>query len=195
MDSINGNRNSVKYLSKKIKELKMNRINPTRELKQELLSVSKPGRYVGGEFGITRYTKDQPLKIAICFPDLYEIGMSNNAVKILYNKFNSIEGVQGERVFAPAPDFEKILREKKINLYSLETGIALKDFDIIGFSIGYELSATNILTILELGHIPIHNNKRTSDDPIIIAGGPAVTNPLPFSQSIDAFLTRGSKFI
>ncbi len=131
----------------------MNRINPVKDLKQILLSVKKPGRYVGGEYGVCRYTEDQPLKIAICFPDLYEIGMSNNAVKILYNKFNSIDGVQCERVFAPAPDFEEILREKKISLYSLETGIALKDFDLIGFSVGYELSATNILTILDLADI------------------------------------------
>jgi radical SAM family uncharacterized protein/radical SAM-linked protein len=166
----------------------MKRINPVIDLKQELLSVLKPGRYVGGEFGIQKYTEDQPLKIAICFPDLYEIGMSNNAIKILYNKFNSIDGVQCERVFAPAPDFEKILRDKKIPLFSLETGIALHDFDIIGFSIGYELSATNILTILELGHIPLFNAERKESDPIIIAGGPAITNPLPFSKIIDAVL-------
>ncbi|MBI9099875.1 MAG: radical SAM protein, partial [Spirochaetaceae bacterium] len=170
----------------------MKKINPLRELRKELLSVGKPGRYVGGEYGIHTYTEDQPLKIAICFPDLYEIGMSNNAVKILYNKFNSIEGVQCERVFAPAPDFEEILREKNIPLYSLETGITLKDFDIIGFSVGYELSATNILTILELGQIPINNSDRKADDPIVIAGGPAVTNPLPFSQFIDAvFIGEG----
>jgi len=170
----------------------MKRINPVSDLKRELLSVKKPGRYVGGEFGIHTYAEDQPLKVAICFPDLYEIGMSNNAVKILYNKFNSIKGVQCERVFAPAPDFEEVLREKKIPLYSLESGIALNDFDIIGFSVGYELSATNILTILELGHIPLDNAERSEDDPIIIAGGPAVTNPLPFSTFIDAvFIGEG----
>jgi len=174
----------------------MKRMNPVTDLKQELLKVKKPGRYVGGEFGIHKYSEDQPLKIAICFPDLYEIGMSNNAVKILYNKFNSIDGVQCERVFAPAPDFEEILREKKIPLYSLETGIALKDFDIIGFSVGYELSATNILTILELGQVPLRNENRKPGDPIIIAGGPAVTNPLPFSKFIDAvFIGEGEKQI
>jgi radical SAM-linked protein len=122
--------------------------------------------------------------------------MSNNAIKILYNKFNSIDGIQCERVFAPAPDFEAILREKKIPLYSLETGTPLRDFDIIGFSIGFELSATNILTILELGQIPLHNCDRTLEDPIIIAGGPAVTNPLPFSKFIDAvFIGEGEEQI
>lgn len=166
----------------------MKRIDPVNELKQVLLSISKPGRYVGGEFGIHTYTEDQPLKVAICFPDLYEIGMSNNAIKILYNKFNSIDGVQCERVFAPAPDFEKVLREKQIPLYSLESGIALNDFDIIGFSIGYELSATNILTILELGGIPLWNSDRSEKNPIVIAGGPSITNPLPFSKFIDAIL-------
>lgn len=170
----------------------MKRINPVSDLRRELLSVKKPGRYVGGEFGIYTYSEDQPLKVAMCFPDLYEIGMSNNAIKILYNKFNSIEGIQCERVFAPAPDFETILREKKIPLYSLESGIALKDFDIIGFSVGYELAATNILTILDLGQIPLNNIDRQDDDPIIMAGGPAITNPLPFSKFIDAvFIGEG----
>ena len=174
----------------------MKRIHPVTDLKQELLSINKPGRYVGGEFGIHKYSEDQPLKIAICFPDLYEIGMSNNAIKILYNKFNSIKGVQCERVFARAPDFEKVLREKKIPLYSLETGIALHDFDIIGFSVGYELSATNILTILELGMIPYDNANREGHHPIVIAGGPAVTNPLPFSKFIDAvFIGEGEEQI
>lgn len=174
----------------------MKTINPSRELKRELLSVSKPGRYVGGEFGSRTYSEDQPLKVAICFPDLYEIGMSNNAIKILYNKFNDIPGVQCERVFAPAPDFEAVLREKDIPLFSLESGIPLRDFDIIGFSVGYELSATNVLTILELGGIPLNNSERGDEDPIIIAGGPAVTNPLPFSGYIEAiFIGEGEDHI
>ncbi|MBB6479086.1 TIGR03936 family radical SAM-associated protein [Spirochaeta isovalerica] len=170
----------------------MKKINPSGELRRELLSVMKPGRYVGGEYGSRFYDEDQPLKVAICFPDLYEIGMSNNAIKILYNHFNNIEGVQCERVFAPAPDFEEILRDKDIPLYSLETGIPLKDFDIIGFSIGYELSATNVLTVLELGKIPLKVNERDEDSPLIIAGGPAVTNPLPFAPFLDAvFIGEG----
>jgi len=174
----------------------MKRINPCGELRKELLSVMKPGRYVGGEFGSRLYNDDQPLKVAICFPDLYEIGMSNNAIKILYNHFNNIEGVQCERVFAPAPDFEKILKEKNIPLYSLETGIPLKDFDIIGFSIGYELSATNILTVLDLGQIPLKGDDRGEGHPLIVAGGPAVTNPLPFAPFIDAlFIGEGEEQI
>lgn len=165
----------------------MYKINAALQLRRELLSVMKPGRYIGGEYGIRTYEEDQPLKIALCFPDLYEIGMSNNAIKILYNHFNNIEGVQCERVFAPAPDFEAVLREKNILLYSLESGIALKEFDIVAFSIGYELAATSILTVLDLGGISLKNINRSDDDPLIIAGGPAVTNPLPFAAFIDAF--------
>ncbi|MBN2656511.1 MAG: TIGR03960 family B12-binding radical SAM protein [Spirochaetales bacterium] len=174
----------------------MKKINPSVELRRELLSVMKPGRYVGGEYGSRLYDKDLPLKVAICFPDLYEIGMSNNAIKILYNHFNNIEGVQCERVFAPAPDFEEVLKNRDIPLYSLETGIPLKDFDIIGFSIGYELSATNVLTVLDLGKIPLRSVNRGDHDPLIIAGGPAVTNPLPFAPFIDAiFIGEGEEQI
>ena len=161
------------------------RMNPEIELKRELLKVNVPGRYVGGEYGIT--IKEKPeLQIALCFPDLYEIGMSNQALKLIYEMINSETEASCERVFNPAPDFEEILRNKNIPLYSLETGTDIKDFDILAFTIGYELAATNILNILSLSNIAIENSDREADSPVIIAGGPAITNPIPFGSFIDA---------
>jgi len=164
----------------------MSLIKPEIDLKKILLNVSMPGRYVGGEYGaIVKYNKLN-LNFGICFPDLYEIGMSNQAIKLLYRGLNNLEGISCERVFAPAPDFENKLKSNNIPLYTLENGIPLNDLDILGFSIGYELSATNILAILETGHIPILNKDRTEKDPIVIAGGPAITNPAPFGRFLDA---------
>ena len=150
-----------------------------------LLQVNKPARYTGGEFGSYR-KHGCPLNMAISYPDLYEIGMSNTALKVLYNIFNGIEGVNCERVFAPAPDFEEKLREAKIPLYTLETGIPLKKLDIIAFTIGYELTGTNVLNIIDMGEIPLEADERGDDDPIVIAGGPGVTNPEPFGKIFDA---------
>jgi len=163
----------------------MKRIIPYKELKKELLQVAKPARYTGGELGSQVFNRDEPLKIAISFPDMYEIGMSNQAVRILYNRFNQIPGVQCERVFAPFKDFEEILRQKNLPLFSLESGIPLKEFDILAFSIGYELTLTNMLTIMDTGQIPIRRTDRTAADPIVVAGGPAATNPEAFSDFVD----------
>jgi radical SAM superfamily enzyme YgiQ (UPF0313 family) len=125
--------------------------------------------------------------MALCFPDLYEIGMSNNAIRILYNEIaKDCTEVRCERVFAPAPDFEALLRQREIPLYTLESGFPLSSCDILGFSIGYELLATNMLTVLELGRIPLRAAKRGEDDPIVIAGGPVSTNPHPFGAFVDA---------
>jgi radical SAM-linked protein len=147
--------------------------------------VAKPGRYVGGEYGAI-VKPDAPLRVAISYPDLYEIGMSNSAIRILYSSLNAISNVACERVFAPDTDFESRLREKRIPLYGLETGTPLSEFDIIGFSVGYELTATNLLNILDLGEVPIHRKERGIRDPVVIAGGPAMTNPSPFSLFLDA---------
>ncbi|MDA3940734.1 MAG: TIGR03936 family radical SAM-associated protein, partial [Spirochaetia bacterium] len=164
----------------------MSLIKPEKDLKNILLNVLMPGRYVGGEFGsIESYNKSN-LNFGICFPDLYEIGMSNQAIKLLYRGLNNIEGISCERVFSPAQDFETKLKLNNIPLYTLENGIPLNELDILGFSIGYELSATNILTILETGQIPILNIDRSENDPVIIAGGPAITNPAPFGSFFDA---------
>ncbi len=147
--------------------------------------MEKPARYLGGEQGAT-LKSGRLLTVALCFPDLYEIGMSNNALRILYAGLNALPGVRCERVFAPARDFEELLRDTRTPLYTLESGIPLSDVDILAFTIGYELSATNILTVLDLGGIPLESSARAEGHPVVIAGGPAVTNPLPLSRFLDA---------
>ncbi|MCF7914552.1 MAG: radical SAM protein, partial [Spirochaetaceae bacterium] len=164
----------------------MNYIKPEIDLAHILPRVQMPGRYTGGEYGIVSETRPGDLLTAICFPDLYEIGMSNTAIKLLYAQLNSMESVHCERVFTPAPDFEEYLRQSGIPLYTLESGIPLQKLDMLGFSVGYELSATNILSTLERGHIPIRRGDRSSADPIVLGGGPALTNPEPFAEFFDA---------
>lgn len=160
------------------------RINPSIDLKELLLKVEKPARYVGGEFGqIEKNTS--VLNMAIAFPDLYEIGMSNQALKIIYNKLNEIADLLCERVFAPAEDFEAALEKAGIPLYTLESGIPLCSLDVIGFTLGYELGATGILSILKAGRIPLLKADRTDSHPIVVLGGPAASNPHPFSPFVD----------
>jgi radical SAM superfamily enzyme YgiQ (UPF0313 family) len=145
-----------------------------------------PARYTGGEYGILA-RPDAPFQTAIAFPDLYEIGMSNQALRILYNRLNEIPGVSCDRVFAPAPDFEALLRRLSIPLYGLDTGIPLKKLDLLLFTLGYELGITSVLTMLDLAGIPIHREDRGEGDPVVIMGGPCVSNPLPYAAFIDAF--------
>lgn len=161
-------------------------IEPEKDLSHILPRVQMPGRYTGGEFGCVHERRPGDLLTAICFPDLYEIGMSNTAIKLLYTQLNSMDGVHCERVFSPAPDFENQLRQYNIPLYTLESGIPLHSLDMLGFSVGYELSATNILNTLECGHIPIHRSDRGSEHPVVLGGGPALTNPAPFAEFFDA---------
>lgn len=161
-------------------------IQPSRDLGDILLSVEKPSRYVGGEYGILSRKDSVDLQLAISFPDLYEIGMSNQAIRILYNGLNELDAVSCDRVFAPAPDFEKVLEENNIPLYTLDNGIPLNELDILGFSMGYELGINGVLSILKTGHIPIKKAQRGNSDPIIILGGPAASNPLPYSYFADA---------
>jgi len=160
-------------------------IDPVKDIGKALLSIEKPGRYVGGEYGLFNH-KNKILKMAIAFPDLYEIGMSNQAVKILYNNLNTLDNVSCDRVFAPAPDFEQLLKEKNIPLYTLDTGRPLFQLDIIGVSLGYELGITGMLAMLQSGWIPIHKQNRTAQHPIVIIGGPAASNPIPFQNFVDA---------
>lgn len=150
------------------------------------LMIENPARYLGSEFIHNRKPYSEgDVKCAMCFPDLYEIGMANNAVRILYDIINRTEGAFCDRVFAVAPDFEAMLREKDIPLFTLQEHFPLNQMDYLGISIGYELCATNILQVLELGHIPIEAKDRGEGDPIVFAGGPASTNPLPFSKFFD----------
>lgn len=147
--------------------------------------VEKPSRYIGGEWNQV-VKQEADFRFALCFPDVYEIGMSHLGSKILYSILNSQEGVAAERAFAPWPDFEKALREHNLPLYSLETRRALKEFDMVGFSLLYEMCYTNILTMLELGGIPLLSAARGEEDPLVIAGGPCACNPEPIADFMDA---------
>ena len=164
----------------------MTHINPLEIFGDSLLDVQSPSRYLGGEFGQTVKDDSVPFTFIMAFPDLYEIGMSNQAVHILYNGLNKSPLVRCERVFAPDTDFEQLLKEKNVPLFSLETGIPLKEADCIGFSIGYELGITGMFTILESSHIPALKKDRDESHPILIAGGCGVTNPAPFTDFLDA---------
>jgi len=167
-------------------------IDPLTDLGELLLKTEKPGRYTGGEYG-RLLKRDSPcvtesaLSAVIAFPDLYEIGMSNQALKILYNRLNGIEGIFCDRSFAPAPDFEELLRSRHLPLYGLDTGISLGDVDLLMFTFGYELLITGLLTMLDVSGIPLRRRDRGEDDLLIIMGGPCVSNPLPYADFIDAF--------
>jgi len=161
-------------------------VDPVSELGGKLLKVDKPARYTGGEYGI-KINKDASFRTLIAFPDLYEIGMGNQALKIIYNRMNKIHGVSCDRAFAPAPDFEKLLHENNIPLYGLDTGIALSCLDLLMFTVGYELGLGGLLLMLEASFIPLRCQQRGEEHPIVIAGGPAVSNPAAFSPFIDAF--------
>ena len=161
-----------------------------------LLNVEKPGRYTGGEYGRlceaklcepALCDKDSTLKTLIAFPDLYEIGMSNQALRIIYNRLNRMEGIFCDRAFAAAPDFQELLSEMALPLYGLETGISLKDLDLLMFTLGYELLITNVFSMLDISGIPLRSADRGEDCPIVIMGGPCVSNPLPYADFIDAF--------
>ncbi len=168
----------------------MNLVNPLEIFAQELNTVQSPSRYLGGEYGIIKkeHTNEELFNFGIAFPDLYEIAMSNLAIKIIYNALNKSKNIRCERVFAPDLDFENLLKKKNVPLYTLETGIPLNELDILSFSIGYELGATEVLAMLEDGHISILADQRSENEPIVIAGGCGVTNPAPFSLFFDAIM-------
>lgn len=168
----------------------MNSLNIKKILFEELLDkVQKPGRYTGKEFNETVKKEDaSTVKIALTFPDLYEIGMSYLGFKILYEIINKRDDASAERVFSPAVDMEKLLRERQIPIFSLETYRPLNSFDIVGFTIQHELCFSNILNLLELGHIPLRSEERKEDDPLVIAGGPGTFNAEPLSAFFDLFV-------
>lgn len=161
-------------------------IDLEKQLGNGFLEIENPARYIGSEYIYNqKHYKEGMIKCAMCFPDLYEIGMANNAIRILYDLINRIPEAVCDRVFAVAPDFEALLRNKNIPLFTLQEQFPLNSLDYLGISIGYELSATNILQVLDLGKIAIDVKDRKETDPIVIAGGPAATNPLPFSRFFD----------
>ncbi len=159
------------------------------KLKQILMQVEKPARYVGGEFNMPNMDKPCNTRLCLCFPEIYEIGMSNIGVRILYHMLNEFEGIVCERCFAPFVDMGEQLQANNIPLFSIDSHKPLKEFDIVGMSIGYELLYTNVLYMLDLAGIPFRAKDRQNGDyPILIAGGPCVVNPEPFAEIFDAIL-------
>ena len=153
-----------------------------------LPTVQKPARYVGGEYHQTIKNKAEvDLRVAFCFPDTYEIGMSNLGMRILYAVMNRMEGVWCERVFAPWGDMETAMRNNNIPLYALESGDPLSDFDMIAFTVGYEMSYTNILNMLRLGGIPLRAEQRSGLEHMVFAGGACMYNPEPLADFVDFF--------
>lgn len=156
------------------------------KLEKILTRVQKPGRYVGGEYNAIHKNKDDvDCRFAFCFPDTYEIGMSNLGLRILYGVINKMEGVWCERVFAPWGDMEQEMRQEGLPLYALESGHPVSQFDIIGFSLGYEMAYTNILNLLDLAGIPLDSVDRPNLSPIIVAGGTCTYNPEPLAPFVD----------
>lgn len=153
-----------------------------------LLKVEKPARYIGNEINsITKKTEDIKVRFAMCFPDVYEIGMSHLGIQILYDMFNQWEDVWCERVYSPWVDLDAIMREKNIPLFALESQDPIRDFDFLGITVQYEMCYTNILQILDLSHIPIYATERKENDPIVIGGGPCTYNPEPIADFFDIF--------
>ncbi len=151
-------------------------------------SVVKPARYTGGEWNsLSKDWDDVAVHVALAFPDIYEVGMSNMAIPILYEQLNNMPGVLAERVYAPWPDMEAQLRQHNIPLYSLESRRPLRQFEVIGFSLGYELSCTTVLNMLDLAGLPVFSRDRDSSYPLVIAGGSCAMNPEPLSDFIDVF--------
>ena len=153
-----------------------------------LLKISQPARYIGGEVNTV---KKDPSKVAVrfamCFPDVYEIGMSHLGIQILYDMFNRRDDVYCERVYSPWMDLDPIMREQKIPLFAVESQDPIKNFDFLGITIQYEMCYTNILQVLELSQIPLHAEDRTEEDPIVIGGGPCTYNPEPIAPFFDLF--------
>ena len=157
-------------------------------LEQLLLRVQKPGRYTGGEQGsIVKDKQAVDIRFAFCFPDTYEIGMSHLGMKILYALFNQREDIWCERVFAPWVDFEELMRKERIPLFALESGDSVRDFDIIGFTLQYEMSYTNVLNMLDLAGVPLRADERPGLKNLVVAGGPCACNPEPLADFIDLF--------
>ena len=153
-----------------------------------LLNIEKPARYIGGEVNSVMKDKDKvDIRFAMCFPDVYEIGMSHLGIQILYDMFNRREDTWCERVYSPWMDLDKILREKNIPLFALESQDPVRNFDFLGITIQFEMCYTNILQILDLSQIPLHASDRTEEDPFVIGGGPCAYNPEPLAEFFDIF--------
>lgn len=160
-----------------------------RAVERLLPHVQKPARYTGGELNsVVKDANKVKLRYAFCFPDSYEIGMSHLGMKILYSLVNERDDAWCERVFAPWVDMEEEMRKNHVPLFALESGDALDKFDLIGFTLQYELSYSNVLNMLDLGNIPLRSKDRTSLTPIVVGGGPCACNPEPLADFFDIFL-------
>lgn len=154
-----------------------------------LKKIQKPSRYTGGEWGsVKKDPESVDVRFAFCFPDTYEVGMSHLGMRILYHLYNSRDDIYCERVFAPLEDFEQLLKENGMPLFSLETKTPLCDFDMIGFTLQYELCYTNILNMLEMGRVAVKSCDRKDGDPIVCAGGPCAYNAEPIADFVDIFI-------
>lgn len=161
----------------------------SEKIQKILLEVQKPGRYVGGELNsVVKNKDDVTVRYAFCFPDTYEIGMSHLGMKILYSVVNNRDDAWCERVFAPDNDMEEKMRENGVPLWALESGDSIKDFDLIGFTLQYELSFSNVLNMLDLAGVPLYSKDRPDLAPIVVAGGPCACNAEPMADFIDIFL-------
>ena len=153
-----------------------------------LLSIEKPARYTGGEVNSVMKDKNQvDIRFAMCFPDVYEIGMSHLGLQILYDMFNRREDTWCERVFSPWTDLDAVMRKRQIPLFALESQEPVKDFDFLGITLQFEMCYTNILQVLDLSGIPLSAGERTMDDPFVIGGGPCAVNPEPLAEFFDLF--------
>ena len=152
-----------------------------------LMTIEKPARYIGGEVNSVMKSKNVDIRFAMCFPDVYEIGMSHLGIQILYDLLNSMEDVWCERVYSPWVDLDAIMRKEQIPLFALESQDPVKDFDFLGITIQYEMCYTNILQVLDLAQIPLLAAERGEDMPIVIGGGPCVYNPEPIADFFDMF--------
>ena len=153
-----------------------------------LMKVEKPARYIGNELNSIVKDKDNvEIRVAMCFPDVYEIGMSHLGIQILYDMFNKREDTWCERVYSPWSDLHKIMKEENIPLFGLESQEPIKDFDFLGITIQYEMCYTNILQVLDLAQIPLLAKDRTEEHPIVMGGGPCTYNPEPIAEFFDFF--------
>jgi radical SAM family uncharacterized protein len=172
--------NKKRYERKNMRKLALN--------DEILLKIEKPARYIGNEVNsVNKDVSKVDLRFAMCFPDVYEIGMSHLGIQILYDMFNQREDTWCERVYSPWPDLDKIMREEKIPLFALESQDAVKEFDFLGITLQYEMCYTNILQILDLSQIPLLSKDRSEDMPIVIGGGPCAYNPEPLADFFDLF--------
>ncbi len=153
-----------------------------------LLSIDKPERYIGNEVNMVRKNPDDvDIRFAMCFPDVYEIGMSHLGIQILYDMFNRRDDVYCERVYSPWLDLDKVMREKDIPLFAIESQDNIRDFDFLGITLQYEMCYANVLQVLDLSKIPLIASERSDSDPIVIGGGPCTYNPEPLADFFDIF--------